>query len=247
MSKMSCIRYGNKRIDFNIKRSNRRKTIGIYIGPKGDVLLRSPQFLKEEKVEEIVRKRARWIIGKQELLKNHGRFASEKEFVSGEAFSYLGRQYRLKVVRSASEKEQKCKLINGRFLVGINGDLSSETSKKTVRMTLIKWYLERSEEKIPERVELYARQIGKWPERVEIKNHKRRWGSCSQNGIVRFNWKIIMAPVTILDYVIVHELCHLIHQHHSSQFWQKVEAIIPDYAKRRERLREYSLAMTAFD
>ncbi len=125
--------------------------------------------------------------------------------------------------------------------------MSSETSKKTVRMTLIKWYLERSEEKIPERVELYARQIGKWPERVEIKNHKRRWGSCSQNGIVRFNWKIIMAPVTILDYVIVHELCHLIHQHHSSQFWQKVEAIIPDYAKRRERLREYSLAMTAFD
>lgn len=244
---MSHIQYGNRKIYFNIERSNRRKTVGIYIDPKADVVVRSPQFLKVDRILEIVKKKARWIIEKQELVRNHRHPGSVKEFVSGEAFPYLGRQYRLKVIRSALKEEKKCKLADGRFLVEIIADLNSEGSKRIVRKSLIDWYLARAEEKLPERVRLYARQMGKWPERVEIKNHKRRWGSCSHNGIVRFNWKIIMAPVTVLDYVIVHELCHLIHQHHSAQFWQKVQTIIPDYTKRRGNLREYSLQLAIFD
>ena len=246
MSKIGHIKYGNKRISFKIERSNRRKTVGIYVGLKGDVLVRCPQFLKEDKIEEVVRKRTRWIIEKQELIKNHSLLWPAKEFVSGEAFPYLGRQYRLKVIKSAS-KEEECKLINGRLLVGINGDLSSEEIKGTIKETLMGWYIERAKEKIPERVKLYARQIGEWPEKLEIKDHKRRWGSCSRNGIVRFNWKIILASVTILDYLIVHELCHLIHDHHSAEFWQKVQTIIPDYAKRRHTLKEYSLHLAIFD
>lgn len=221
--------------------------MGIYIDPKAGVVVRSPQFLKADRILEILKKKARWIIEKQELVRNQSHLGSAKEFVSGEAFPYLGKQYRLKVIKFALKEEGKCKLINGRFLAEINADLNSERIKSTVRETLMDWYSERAKEKIPERVRLYARQIGKWPERVEIKNHKRRWGSCSHNGIVRFNWKIIMAPVTILDYVIVHELCHLIHQHHSAQFWQKVQAIMPDYTKRRHNLREYSLQLAIFD
>ena len=246
ISKMRHIQYGNRRISFRIERSNRKKTLGIYISPKTGVVVRSPRFLKVDKILEIVKKRARWIIEKQELVRNQGHLGSVKEFVSGESFPYLGKQYRLKVMKSAS-KEEKCKLINGRFLVEVNWELKGQGIKRTLKKTLINWYLQRAEEKIPERVKLYAPKIGKWPQRVEIKNHKRQWGSCSHSGIVRFNWKIIMAPVTILDYVIVHELCHLIHQHHSSQFWQKVQTIIPDYAKRRDKLRQYSLQIGSFD
>jgi len=244
---MSHIQYGNKDIFFNIKRSNRRKTVGIYIDPVRGVFVRSPRFLKVDKIEEIVRKRARWIVEKQELLKNYSYLGSVKEFVSGEAFPYLGKQYRLKVIKSSTEKEEKCKLINGRFLVEINRDLNGERVKRNVKKALVNWYLERAEEKIPERVRLYARQIGGWPERIEIKNHKRRWGSCAPSGVIRFNWKIVMAPVTILDYVIVHELCHLIYQHHSSQFWKKVQTIIPDYTKRRNTLKEHSFQLATFD
>jgi predicted metal-dependent hydrolase len=244
---MRYIRYGNKKIFFEIRRSNRRKTVAIRIDPKAGVVIYSPQFLKADKIEEIVGKRAQWIIEKQELVKNRGYLYPAKEFVSGEAFPYLGKQYRLKVIKRASEKEEKCKLISGRFMVQINRNLNGKRVKSTARKALIDWYLERADEKIPERVRLYARQIGKWPHRVEIKNHKRRWGSCSHHGIVRFNWKIIMAPVTILDYVIVHELCHLICPDHSARFWQKVQAIIPDYTKRRGQLREYSIQMGSFD
>ena len=221
--------------------------MAIRIDPKAGVVIYSPQFLKADKIEEIVGKRAQWIIEKQELVKNRGYLCPAKEFVSGEAFPYLGKQYRLKVIKHASKKEEKCKLINGRFMVQINRHSDGRRVKRTVRKALVDWYLGRAEQTIPERVKLYARQIGKWPERIEIKNHKRRWGSCSHRGIVRFNWKIIMAPVTILDYVIVHELCHLICADHSPHFWQKVQTIIPDYTKRRVQLREYSIQMGCFD
>ena len=146
---MRHILYGNRRISFRIERSNRRKTLGIYVSLKAGVVVRSPRFLKVDKILEIVKKRARWIIEKQELVKNHGHMCSAKEFVSGESFPYLGKQYRLKVMKSASKEE--CKLINGRFFVGINRDLNSEGEKRTVKKTLLNWYLRCAEEKIPER------------------------------------------------------------------------------------------------
>ena len=244
---MSSIQYGNKKITFKIERSNRRKTVGIYIDPKKGVVVHTPLFLRTDDIDEIVRKRVRWIIEKQELVKNIDQLYSVKEFVSGEAFPYLGRHYRLKVIRSASEKEGQCNLISGRFMVEIDRALNTERSTRTVKKALITWFEKHAKEKIPERVELYAGQMGTWPERIQIKNHKRRWGSCSHNGIIRFNWKIIMAPMTIVDYVIVHELCHLNHPHHSAQFWQKVQTIIPDYAKRRDKLKEFSFQIRIFD
>ena len=103
--------------------------------------------------------------------------------------------------------------------------------RTAVKKALMEWYLEHAEEKIKERVSRFAQLIGKWPASIEIKNQEKRWGSCSRSGIIRFNWKIIMAPISVMDYVIVHELCHLIYPHHSSQFWQKVQSIIPDYKR----------------
>jgi predicted metal-dependent hydrolase len=248
MSEMNHIQYGNRKIIFKIVRSNRRKTVGIYIDPETGVIIRVPHFLRVDEISEIVKKRAQWIIKKQGVIKNHNHLNSVKEFVSGEAFPYLGRQYRLKVEKSILEKEECCKLINGRFLVEINRQLDGKRVKGIVKMALMNWYLERAYEKIPERVKLYAHQIGMRPKAVEIKNYKRQWGSCSHhNGVIRFNWKIIMAPVTILDYVIVHELCHLIYSNHSAQFWEKVQTIIPDFIMKRNRLRAYSLQIESFD
>ena len=238
---MDHIQYGNRQIVFKVKRSSRRKTVGLYIDPEKGVIVHSPQFLRVDEISEIVRKRAQWIIEKQKFVRNHSQLNSVKEFVSGEAFPYLGKQYRLKVKKVALEKEASCKFVNGRLLVQIDRQLDGKRVKDIVRKALIKWYLERAHEKIPARVRLYAQQMGAWPERVEIKNYKRQWGSCSHNGFVRFNWKIITAPVTILDYVIVHELCHLIYPNHSAQFWEKLQTIIPNYKNRRNKLKEHSL------
>jgi predicted metal-dependent hydrolase len=247
MSKMHSIKYGNKKISFKIERSNRRKTVGIRIDSGKGVVVRTPHLLSDDEIAEIVGKKARWIVEKLDLVKNHSHFHPIKEFVSGETFLYLGKQYRLKVIKSDSENGEKCKLISGRLQVEINKKLHGNNGKEAVKKALVRWYFEHAEDKIPERVKLYARLIGAWPQRIEIKNNKRRWGSCSQNGVVRFNWKIIMAPVTILDYVIVHELCHLVYPNHSSQFWEKVQTIIPDCKTRRNRLKEYSLHIRIFN
>lgn len=240
---MSNIQYGNKKIAFEIIRGNREKTVAIYVNSPAGVVVRSPELIGEETIKKLIQKRAAWIVKRQELLKNQIPPATVKEFVSGEAFPFLGREYRLKVVKSTSEKEGRCELRNKRFQVEINLSLDSGEAEKTIKRALMDWYLMRAKEKIQARVACFSRQIGRTPKSIEIKHQKMRWGSCSQSEGIRFNWKIIMAPLSVLDYVIVHELCHLIYPHHSSQFWQKVQSILPDYKRRKEWLKRCSYSL----
>ena len=238
---MAFIQFGNKKINFEIKRGNRERAVAIHVHPGAEVTVLAPRNLNEEKIRMILWKKARWIIEKQEQLRNNGDSNQVKEFVSGESFPYLGRNYRLKVVKSSAGSDGKCKLVNGRLLVETNGKQDSESEKAIVRKALIEWYLEHAENKIKERVGRFALQIGRWPASVEVKNQVRRWGSCSRKGMVRLNWKIIMVPLSVIDYVIVHELCHLIYPQHSFQFWQNVQSIIPNYKKKRDWLKGNSL------
>ena len=242
---MNSIQYGNKRISYEIKRGNRKKTVAIHVNPTATVTVLAPRRLNEERIRAIVQRKARWILEKQEFLKRNEHLSSPKGFVSGESFPYLGRQYRLKIIRSNNGAGGICKLINGRFQVEVEGGLGAEEEKGSVRKALTVWYLRHAGEKVKERIDQLAKQLGKYPQRIEIKDQKRRWGSCSRSGVIRLNWKIIMTPISILDYVIVHELCHLVHPHHSPQFWNKVQSILPDHKKRRDLLRQHSLRIDA--
>ena len=112
-----------------------------------------------------------------------------------------------------------------------------------VKDSLTSWYKQRAEIKLNEKAKRYAKQIGVEYKTVGIKSYKSRWGSCSVDGDIDFNWKIIMAPNRIVDYVVVHELCHLKHHDHSPQFWQAVEQVLPDYAERKEWLKENGLVL----
>jgi predicted metal-dependent hydrolase len=237
---MNTIQYGNRIIQYNIKKGKRKKTVAIHINPMATITVFSPRHLDDEKIRMIVQKKARWILEKQKQVESNRYSNSMKEFVSGESFPYLGKYYRLKVIKTSKETTGKCRLTNGRFLVEIKGNHESEVNRTVVKKALVDWYLERAETKIKERVDRFSQQIGKWPTSIRIKNQERRWGSCSRNGMIRFNWKIIMVPISIMDYVIVHELCHLIYPHHSDHFWQKIQSILPDYKRRRDWLKANS-------
>lgn len=115
-----------------------------------------------------------------------------------------------------------------------------------MREALIAWYKEHVKSKVIERLPHLTRQLGRWPAAVQIKDQKCRWGSCSRNGVIRLNWKIIMAPVSVMDYLIVHELCHLIHPNHSVAYWEEVDAVLPDYKKMRDWLRIHNFIMSSF-
>lgn len=241
---MNQIKFGNKKIVYLIKRGSRKKTVALHIQPNSTVLVLSPQFLESEMIKEIVSKRARWIVQKQEKLKRFNTSILKKEFVSGESFPYLGRQYRLKIIRSDGADVPACKLVNGRFQVEINKSMTGETASSAVAGSILKWYMARAQEKINERVERYSIPIGEKPVRIIIRDQEKIWGSCSISGVLRFNWKVVMMPLSALDYVIVHELCHLFMKNHSDKFWNKVGSIIPDYKKKRQWLRENSHLLT---
>lgn len=241
---MEHITYGSRKIKFSIKRGRRKKTVALQIQPNSTVVVLSPNFLDKDKINEIVQKRARWIIQKQEKIKKINAEVPKKEFVSGESFPYLGREYRLKVIKSKDDKYCFCKLMSGRFYVEINNRFSGKAASQIVKEKLLEWYIEHAKEKINERVQRYSKLIGVIPQKIIIRNQEKRWGSCSHSGVLRFNWKVIMAPISVLDYVLVHEICHLVLKNHSDEFWNKLSSIVPDYKKKRQWLKENSFLLT---
>jgi len=162
--------------------------------------------------------------------------ATQKSYVSGEAFSYLGRNYRLKINHGSYVP---VKLIHGQLVT----TMPEGFNHYMVRNTLVRWYKYHAEIKFKEKVKRYSEIIGVEPAGVAIKTFKARWGSCSVEGKIEFNWKVIMAPNRVMDYVVVHELSHLKQHDHSPLFWKEVERVLPDYSECKEWLKVNSLKL----
>ncbi len=211
-------------------RTSRRKTASIKV-VEGVVSVVVPESLAIEKIELLLTKKQRWI--KEKLaLQEQVIFSKPKEFVSGEAFSYLGRNYRLKVIEGSYPD---IKLYQGRFVVSVRD--KSANNAGAIKQLIIRWFKQRAKSKLIEKTARYAKIIGVNPVSVSTKTFQSRWGSCSNKGDILYNWKIVMAPNRIVDYVVVHELCHILHHDHSPQFWKSVERYFPDYLECKEWLK----------
>lgn len=236
---MKRLKFGRKIVEYSIKRGGRKKSVAINITPTAQVIVLAPKSLNGEKIEKIVAKRAPWILEKQDYFKKLQWLYPEKEFVSGEQILFLGRRYRLKIIKNGMRLESP--YITGRkILISIDDHLSPQDYKKTIRDTLIKWYFSKTEDIVKQRISRYAKLFSIKEPKVKIKEQKKRWGSCSNKGIVRFNWRISMAPISIVDYIVVHELSHLRVKNHSPNFWKLVSLVLPDYQKRRDWLKNNS-------
>lgn len=219
----------SKGITAQVVRTNRRKTAEVRVD-EGKVSILVPDDLSDSRIDEILTKKTQWIRGKMYL---HGQAlpVQPKEYISGESFSYLGRNYRLKVSKGS---KTSVKLLNGRLQAILS---TGSKSPANVREALTGWYRLHAEAKIQEKAARYALVIGVQPKSVGIKTFKSRWGSCHLSGDILYNWKIVIAPNRIVDYVVVHELCHLKQHDHSERFWKLVSQVIPDYLECKEWLR----------
>ncbi len=221
--------------DYQIIKRPQRKTATICVKPDCSVRILVPVALPEEKIVELVEKKSKWVNKKiehfQELQRNH----KVKRYVSGETFSYLGRKYRLKVV--ADHFSHDVKLKNGRFIVHVLPESSGEVRAHIVREQLIKWYWEHAAIQFKNKTRQYANQMNLFPISVGVKGYKSRWGSCHSDGRIYYNWRLIMAPHRVVDYVVVHELSHLVHGNHSKKFWKLVGTVIPDFHEQKRWLR----------
>ena len=189
-----------------------------------------PKNLSDERIEELIKGRILWI--KQKLALQASAIVSKpKEYVDGEAFAYLGRNYRLKC---ANGTEESVKLRSGYLNVTTkNGKRNSEYIKAAIEQ----WYRTKALSRLIDKTKRYSAILKVEPTSINLKDYKAMWGSCSPKGVVSYNWRIILAPHKIVDYIVVHELCHLIEPNHSSKYWKQVRSVIPDYENSKEWLK----------
>ena len=211
-----------------VSRTDRSKSATIKV-EEGVVIVVVPRALTQERIKKLLDDKKLWV--KQKIaLHPQLPVTLEKKYVSGEAFSYLGRNYRLKITDG---ELTPIKLVQGRLTISIPNDLSQH---KLVKYALTNWFRRRAELKLREKIIRYSPIVGVETNGYKVKSFQSRWGSCTPRGRVDFNWKIIMAPNRVVDYVVVHELCHLKQHDHSPQFWKLVESIMPDYLESKEWL-----------
>jgi predicted metal-dependent hydrolase len=210
-----------------------RRTAGLHIVGT-DLQVRVPEHLEDQRVAEILKQKRPWIRSKVAELQRVPPHRS-KELVSGETFPYLGRNYRLKV----QEGHQVGVCLSGGYLrATIRPTEHNETQELRIQQYLQSWYRSRALERLQDKTHRYAQQIGVSPAGISVRNFKSRWGSCDKKGKVVFNWNIIKAPHSIVDYVVIHELCHLIHPNHSKVFWELVGRHDASYPEHRQWLRK---------
>ncbi|APC81697.1 M48 family metallopeptidase [Clostridium botulinum] len=211
-----------------ILKTKKRKTISIKIGKEFIIEVTAPLGTNEYTIEQVLKKEEKWIIKKIKKLK-------EVENFNG--YYYLGELYYLKI-KEVRSLYFKLELDSNKFMVYINSGILKEKREVIIKDNLEKFYKEKAVKVLKERTDYYSNILKVAPKNIVIKNQKTLWGSCSSKGNINYNYKIVMAPLKILDYIVVHELCHLVHMNHSKDFWQLVESIIPDFKERRNWLKE---------
>lgn len=216
-------------LSYTIKRSAKRRKLTITIERDCSVVIHAPKGVSDEKIRQVVDSKRQWIYEKI----NHSQKYQDlphppgKELVNGESALYLGRQYRIEIVNDDLKKVQ----FNQIFLIP-----NIQATRKTD--VLRSWYWERAKQKIIPRVQQHARELGVDPAEIKIVDNRYRWGSCTLKDNLNFNWRLIKAPMFVVDYVIVHELAHLLELNHSPRFWNIVRSKIVNSDKAKIWLRE---------
>ena len=220
-------------IDYSIVRSRRRRrTFEISIDPLDGVRVAVPARTSRRRIEEFVAGRAGWIRRRRADLARLDR--QPRGYATGEVLDVLGSAVRLRLVDGAGSKVA-ARL--ARECLEITLPPHDEGQRRALVLAALEaWYRARAEVELRERVGRYARLAALPAPPVLVRRQVRRWGSCSASGVLRFNWRLMLAPPEVVDYVVVHELCHLRHPHHQKPFWDAVEALMPAYREQRARL-----------
>ena len=230
----SEVQWGRTVIPYAIRRSPRRRTVALTIAPPGLVVLTAPPSTPVEKLDAVVHAKARWITSRLREVRAPEPWPTQREFVSGETFLYLGRQYRLEVCRGGEQGEAH--LERGRFRVAVPSSVRPDARPAVIRSSLSDWYRLHAQARLTERVAWWASRLEVALPRTLVREQEKRWGSCAP-GVVRFNWRIVQAPMRLVGYVVAHELTHLLHDDHGKVFWARLGRLLPDYESRRVGLQ----------
>jgi predicted metal-dependent hydrolase len=215
-----------------IIRSN-RKTIALIVQSDASLLVRAPHRVPREKIDELIKSHQEWIEKRQQRAKARLASIPSHQYKSGERFLYLGKEYPLKIIQAAEEP-----------LTFNNGFCLIDSWQKHGEYLFTFWYRWQAKRLFSEHAKACSHLTGIEYSAVKVSNAKKRWGSCSSAGNLNLNWRLIMAPPQITDYVIIHELAHRKHMDHSKEFWSLVESYCPDYRKHLAWLKKNGHVLT---
>jgi predicted metal-dependent hydrolase len=232
----SEIQWGMTPIPYVIRRTAREKTVALAIEGRGRLVVTAPDGVPIDKLNGIVRHKAPWIVQRIRRLSDLPPPLTEREFVSGEAVRYLGRQYRLKVVEASNTERTRIRA--GWYEVSVPQGLDAAARRSEVRRRLVGSLKQHGDLYLPYRLAEVCRLLRIEKPSIIVREQAKRWGSCNRNGVLRINWRIVQAPIPLIEYVLVHELAHIDRPSHDRKFWEAVAQWLPDYEQRRARLRE---------
>jgi predicted metal-dependent hydrolase len=233
MSETHSITFGSETILFDV-RFSRRKSLAINVFPGGEVKLVAPKSTTIEKIKEKVQKKAAWILRQKWHFAAFNAIFPKRHYISGETHRYLGKQYRLKIIEA---DRNNAKLIGGYLIVNTR----EKANSKRTKLILESWYREHAKVRFPlilANSYKHLQKIGIPNPVLEIKTMEKRWGSCTSAGKMTLNLELIKAPLPCIEYVIIHELCHLKQHHHGKEFFDILSRVMPDWEKRKLRLEK---------
>lgn len=211
-----------------------KKGISISIDEKGEIIVRAPMNMDYGSIERIIENKIDWIYKSKNIIEDKIEYLKSMGILQGQNMLWLGKL--LKVEKLPSNiKGCHVEILDDRIAVYGNEELLRD--HETVSRSIRKFYREKSKIIFNKRVGLYSKKINLYPNKINIRCQKTRWGSCSSNRNLSFNYKLLMAPIDVIDYIVVHELCHLAYMNHSKEYWSLVGSIIPQYLERRNWLK----------
>ena len=226
--------YGDTRISFDVRRqpARSRQSVAIHVEPDGQVLADAPALASDAKIRAALTKRLRWVHSQLQEIHERRKHVLPREYVSGESVYYLGRRYRLKVL--PDEEEPPVRLRGAYLQVAIGN-----RNRDAVRSALDVWYRHQARRVFHERLLVVCQQLS-WVRKqlppTTLRHMQARWGSCSSQGRLTLNPALVRAPRECIDYVLIHELCHLKLHNHSPRFYRLLDAHIPNWKRIKQRL-----------
>jgi len=221
-----------------LRSRKRRKTICLQLKKDGQIVIRAPFFTPKQKIDDFFRTKEKWL--RQRLREREECIRKEDTpviFQDGQTFLFMGGCYPLRIETAESDSKGMLLFDAQRFVLRQDGIRQD-------REIFIAWYMEQAEIHLGKSLESFSRQLDLTPRSFRITQARSFWGSCSAANRLAFNWRLIMAPRPVIDYVIVHELQHIVEKNHSAEFWRRVAAIIPDYGMHRLWLRKNGPRLT---
>lgn len=229
------IRLAGQEVPYLLKRS-RRRSVGLRVDATG-LTVQAPLRASHKWLEQVLHEKARWVQDK--LAQMQATTLPAPLWQDGEAVPFLGETLRLTLLQGSSQPPFLC---DGELILGVPATLPTSHVEKQV----VGWYRNQALACFRERASYYAVHLGLAFSSLKLSNAATRWGSCNARGQLRLNWRLIKAPLPLIDYVVAHELAHLRHLDHSPAFWRVVESLYPDYASARTALRESGALYHAF-